>query len=143
MIELAPKTSIKKVVFIDDDDATNAYHKALTKEHNLAETAEFYTSAEHALSALSTITDKYAFPELIFVDINMPKMDGHEFAKEVREMPGFNENRTCIALLTNSKDIRDVITADENMVEHYYWKPLNQDLLKQVLKEGLNIDPTP
>lgn len=143
MVEITSKTCVKKVVFIDDDDATNAYHSALAKEYNLAETMEFYTSAESALTALAAITDKHAFPELIFVDINMPKMDGHEFASELQKMPGYNEKRTCIALLTNSRDIRDVITADQNMVEHYYWKPLNQDLLKQVLKEGLNIDLNP
>ena len=67
-------------------------------------------------------------------------MTGHEFAERVQDMDGYNENRTCVALLTNSKDIRDVLKADENRVEYYYWKPLNDELLKKVLKEGLGID---
>lgn len=141
MIKVSKKTKLKKVMFVDDDEATNAYHKALSKEFNLAESIEFHSNAEDALKSLSAINDKYDFPELIFVDINMPRVNGHEFALQVQDMQGFNENRTCIAFLTNSKDIKDVIKADENSVEYYYWKPLNEELLNQVLKEGFNNSP--
>ena len=134
------KPLLKKVFFIDDDEATNAYHKALAKDFNLAEDVQFFGQATEALDVLEAIESKYEFPQLIFVDINMPSMTGHEFAERVQDMDGYNENRTCVALLTNSKDIRDVLKADENRVEYYYWKPLNDELLKKVLKEGLGID---
>ena len=135
-----PKPLLKKVFLIDDDEATNAYHKALAKDFYLAEEVRFFGRAQEALEVLEAIETKYEFPQLIFVDINMPSMTGHEFATRVQEMDGYNENRTCVSLLTNSKDIRYVLKADENRVEYYYWKPLNDELLRKVLKEGLGID---
>ncbi len=131
---------LKRVMFIDDDEATLKFHEALAKDLNLAETIESFHNAKDALEVLKVIEDKYDFPELIFVDINMPKTSGHEFTNEVQDMPGFNANRTCVALLTNSKDIRDVIQADENSVEYYYWKPLTEDTVQRILKEALGIE---
>lgn len=130
---------LKRVMFIDDDDATNFFHQSLSKEVNLAANLDVHNNATEALKVLNEITDKYEFPELIFVDINMPKINGHEFTQLVQDMPGFNPNRTCVALLTNSKSIGDVIEADQNEVEHFYWKPLNTETLNQVLKDGLGI----
>ena len=87
------KPLLKKVFFIDDDEATNAYHKALAKDFNLAEDVQFFGQATEALDVLEAIESKYEFPQLIFVDINMPSMTGHEFAERVQDMDGYNENR--------------------------------------------------
>jgi DNA-binding response OmpR family regulator len=128
-------------MFVDDDEATNAFHKALSADFGLAEHVLIHSRADTALQELSQITDKNEFPELIFVDINMPKLSGHEFSLAVQKLKAYDSSRTCIALLTNSKDIKDVIKADENLVECYYWKPLNGELLEQVLEEGFGNRP--
>ena len=137
---MSEKPKLKKVFFIDDDEATNAFHKALAADFGLAQDVQLFEDAQEAIKALNSIEDKYEFPELIFVDINMPKIDGHEFATKVQDMPGYNENRTCIALLTNSKDIRDVVKADENSVEYYYWKPLSSEMLENILHKDMGLD---
>lgn len=137
---MSANPKLKKVFFIDDDEATNAFHNALAQDYELAEEIHLFDNALSAIKALDAIEDKYDFPEVIFVDINMPKIDGHEFATRIQDMAGYNENRTCIALLTNSKDINDVVKADENQVEFYYWKPLKEENLTNILKRGLGID---
>lgn len=136
---MSAKPKLKKVFFIDDDEATNAFHVALSKDFDLAKKLHVFNKAADALRALDSIKSEEDFPELIFVDINMPKIDGHEFTKRVQDMAGYNEHRTCIALLTNSKDIKDVVKADENQLQFYYWKPLKEENLTSVLKRGLGI----
>ncbi|MFC2175766.1 response regulator [Bacteroidota bacterium] len=136
---MASNAALKKVFFIDDDKATNAYHKGLAQNFNLAEEVSIFDNAEDALKLLAAVKSKQDFPDLIFLDIIMPKVDGHEFVKQIRELETFDENRTRVVLLTSSKAIDDVVTADENDVSYYYWKPLDEALLKKILKEGFGI----
>lgn len=131
---------LNKAVFIDDSEYTNELHKRVANSVKLAKHILCFDDAKKALEELGKIEDKYDFPELILVDINMPGMDGHEFSVEIQNMKAFNPNRTVLAFLTSSKDIVDVIKADENEVELYYWKPLSQDVMRRVLKDGFNID---
>lgn len=127
---------LKKAVFIDDDPTTNEYHRNLLERMKLAETVEFYGTAEKALDVCRAITDEDEFPELILVDIGLPKMTGHELALAIREIPAYRQGRTHICFLTASKDIRDVIKADENLFEHYFWKPLDARKIEQLMAEA-------
>lgn len=127
---------INSIVFIDDDEATNAYHKVMCEKIGCADKIKFFTTAESALDFLKGIELKYDFPDLIFVDINMPEMNGHEFVKEVQNMASFNQDRTTIAHLTASLDIKDVIISDENEVEHYYFKPIQESELIKLVDEN-------
>lgn len=131
---------LNKVVFIDDNDFTNELHKRVAGSVNLANEISCFNNAQDALSSLGAIKEKYDFPELILADIHMPGMDGHEFSEKIQNMAAFNPNRTVLAFLTSSKDIVDVIKADENEVELYYWKPLNKELVAKVLRDGFGID---
>ncbi|MCF8465264.1 MAG: response regulator [Flavobacteriales bacterium] len=133
------KAILKKVVFIDDDPATNLLHKILAKSMNLAEEVEFYETAEQALKAYDTEEEGRSFPTIFFVDIGLPRMSGHELSVELRGLPGFQKTKSIICFLTGSKDIRDVVRADNNQFNHYFWKPLDDRKIKQLLREGLNI----
>lgn len=128
---------LNKVVFVDDNPMTNQYHRLLWKETPFAEEIEFYPNAESALEALNSMDD---YPELIFIDINMPRMDGHEFISVLNQTEKFLENKPVLAYLTSSKDIRDVVQADENQVANYYWKPLNKQILSEALKDLFEIE---
>lgn len=125
---------LNKVVFVDDNPMTNQYHQLLWKETPFANGIEFYQNAESALDALNSMED---YPELIFIDINMPRMDGHEFISILNQTEKYLENKPVLAYLTSSKDIRDVVQADENEVTNYYWKPLNKKTLAEALKKDL------
>ena len=121
---------INKVLFIDDDEYTIAYYKVLSKDFNLAKESLFFTDATVALKHLESIVNEYEFPDLILVDINMPQLDGHEFVTTVMEMPQHHQQRTAIVFLTSSKEMTDIVKADENQVEHYYWKPLTENIIR-------------
>ncbi len=130
---------LKKAVFVDDDKFVNMYHKQLTSKVGLAKEVHFFEDAEEALSYLKGIQSEEEFPELILVDINMPKIDGHQFVKTVNQLDNYNPNQVMMAFLTNSKDIKDVIKADEDKVNYYYWKPLNFKLIDKLLYDGFSL----
>ncbi|MGB0368822.1 MAG: response regulator [Flavobacteriales bacterium] len=122
--------------FIDDNQYTNEYHKAIAKELNLAESLLFYTNPNEALKQLKNIAQAHMFPELLVVDISMPQMDGHEFVEEVKQLPYYDKNRTCITYVTTSRDFQDALVADKLGVELLYWKPLDESLMQQISVEA-------
>lgn len=126
--------ALKKVMFVDDDFYVNEFHKMLVKKTGMADEAIFHTNANEALQDLKEL-GKDTFPELILIDVNMPEMDGHEFVKKLNSLDSFEASVTTVAFLTASKDMRDVIKADENNVEFYYWKPLNQEGVEKILRD--------
>ena len=131
---------LKKVMFVDDDRMVNLVHKQLAEKTGLADELLIYNSSEEAIFHLMKITNAGEFPELILVDINMPQIDGHEFAKRVKTLKGFDAERTMLAFLTSSRELEDVVKADEEEVEYFYWKPLDKDTLKKVLKDGFEME---
>ncbi len=127
---------LNKIIFIDDDEATNAYHKIMCQKIGCEDNTLFFTCAEQALGYLNKIENKYDFPDLIFVDIRMPQLNGHEFVDKVQDISAFNNERTTIVHLTASLDINDIIKSDENQVEHYYFKPIKELELVQLIDEA-------
>ena len=74
---------LKSVLLIDDNKADNFIHKAYIMKHGGVETIEMVTGGEEALKFLtSKASGEYPRPELIFLDINMPRMNGWEFLEE-------------------------------------------------------------
>lgn len=130
---------LKKAVFVDDDQFVNSYHKQLSTKVKLARETLFFDNALKALEYLDGIDSSYDFPDLILVDINMPEIDGHEFTQKVSKISTYNPDKTMMAFLTNSRDITDVIKADEGSVEYYYWKPLSSKLINKVLYDGFRL----
>lgn len=128
------------IIFIDDDIATNDYHRFISLKADLAENVMFFLTAESALKYLKKITSRYEFPELIFIDINMPSMDGHEFISEVHELSFYNSERTKLSYLTTTMTNKDVSEYAANGMKYFYFKPLSAVRLCKAVSEIFGID---
>jgi len=132
---------LNKIVFIDDDIPTNEYHKFITKKADVSKDALFFTAAKSALAYLTDIGTKYDFPDLIFIDINMPGMNGHEFIDSVRALSNFNDERTVLAYLATTMTNDDVASYAANGMKYYYFKTITAVSLCKIVNEVFNIQP--
>ena len=133
---------LNKIVFIDDDIPTNEYHRFITKKADVTNESLFYITADSALAYLKGIDSKYDFPDLIFIDINMPGMNGHDFINAVRELPNFNEDRTVLAYLATTMTNMDVAAYASNGMKYYYFKTIDAVKLCEIVKEIFDIETT-
>jgi CheY-like chemotaxis protein len=131
---------LNKIVFIDDDIPTNEYHKFIVKKANVARDSLFFSTAESALVYLSDIKTKYDFPDLVFIDINMPGMSGHEFIDAVRSLQNYNEKRTVLAYLATTMTNGDVAKYAANGMKYYYFKTITAVSLCKIVDEIFNIE---
>lgn len=70
-------------------------------------------------------------PDLIILDLNMPRKGGHEFLEEVHEF--LKEEEIPVVLLTVSDNPEDINKALDKRMNYYLSKPVNSHKLQQVL----------
>lgn len=80
------------------------------------------------------IKNKSSLPSLIFLDLNMPVMNGWEFLEEFTKIYPKEKEMPIIFIMTSSIDVKDVEKAKAyNLEGHYLLKPVTSDVLKRVL----------
>lgn len=130
------KKKLEKIVLIDDDESTNFLHERLLTRKACAKDIAVFQSAEKALDYLRTgdTSPEKPDPVLIFLDINMPRMDGWEFLECYRQLQEQRKPNYVVIMLTTSlnPDDRHRANAIEE-VAGFYSKPLTPEILDEVL----------
>jgi CheY-like chemotaxis protein len=123
---------LKEIMLVDDNSIDNYVSKIVTEKENIAETITVKSSAIEALDYLKAQAGN--FPELIFLDIKMPIMDGFEFLLEFSKFTVDKKANCAIVMLSSSISNADMEAAsnDEHVID-YLSKPLSKDKLNKVL----------
>ena len=130
-------------LLIDDDDVVNILNTIMVRQTGRVESILAIQSAEKALEALSAFQREDKWPSLIFVDINMPGMDGWEFIEQFRESFSAYKQKCVICLLSSSLDPRDKQKAEQSdMVDYYASKPLTKEVVHTVWKKYVDFVTT-
>ncbi len=128
---------IKNILLIDDDNIFNFINKKIITMGNFAENVRSYIDAAKALAELNLLCEKGGdnFPDIIFLDINMPLMDGWEFLDEFERLPELYLRICKVYMLTSSIDPLDIEKSKTyKTVEDFISKPLSEKILRSVLK---------
>jgi CheY-like chemotaxis protein len=126
---------LKLILLIDDNDVDNYINKHILSQRNIADTIITMTSAEDALEHLDSIKTKPdEFPDLIFLDIQMPAMNGFVFLEHYHNLPEELRKKCTVIMLTSSEDLGDVEKAKQNAyVEKYLNKPLSEEMISDII----------
>jgi CheY-like chemotaxis protein len=130
------------VLLVDDNDSDNYIHKRVIAQSGIT---DFIGIAENGKEALEFLTTKrsaehsgedFPRPELIFVDINMPIMNGWEFLAEYQKLDDIQKGHLLIIMLTTSLSTSDV-TKTEKMLgrDCFLYKPLTSEMLDDILRK--------
>lgn len=119
-------------MLIDDDAVTNFYHKIIIQRVNCCERIDVFDDPTEALEHLK---DTQELPNIIFLDINMPKMNGWELIENILKN-GLDEklNACMIVMLTTSRNIKDEEKAFKyEIISQFKHKPLTQEILEEII----------
>lgn len=129
------KQKLKSILLVDDDDATNYLHKLIIKKADCAESVHVELNGEAAIKYLTTaLQGVYPRPELIFLDINMPLMNGWDFLEEYEKLDHAQQGGQVIVMLSTSLVASDIEKAKKyGNISEFLSKPLTQDILRNVI----------
>jgi CheY-like chemotaxis protein len=121
------------ILLVDDDNATNMLNSFVLKKMAVSQSVKVVLNGSEALDYLLSITNEGQCPEFIFLDINMPKMDGWEFMEEYREMK-IERQRAKVILLTTSENPDDIEKAAKYPeILEYCNKPLTKEIISNLM----------
>ncbi len=116
-----PKEKIS-VLFIEDDVIeTMKMHRAVAK----IDGDYFIKEAKNGEEALTILSQKDNLPNIILLDLNMPKMNGIEFLTILKNDERLKSIPTIV--LTTSNNQKDMLTCYEIGIAGYVLKPLKYE----------------
>ena len=131
------------VLLIDDDEATNFYHKIILEEEGVDVHIQSVKSAKEGLDFLLCKGDyeNYPQPGIIFLDLNMPGMSGWEFLEEYNDLSKDIHDRAVVTILTTSINPDDRNRAASiPVVKEFMHKPLTPEIFWKVANENFIVN---
>ncbi|WP_346881956.1 response regulator [uncultured Algibacter sp.] len=124
------------MLLIDDDKFVNFYNKKILKKHNPSNTITSVNSGAKALKHLQDAMDGLVEkPSIIFLDINMPAMNGWEFIEAYNKInPEFTFDIKIVMLTTSSNPEDQERAIKSSLIDDFINKPLSLKILHNTLK---------
>jgi CheY-like chemotaxis protein len=133
-----PKYTYSNVMLIDDSELDNFINEKTLEANHFAKKIYVHTSAKSALEFLQnlvTMGSEYAdiYPKVIFIDINMPMMDGFQFIDQYKKTTESSLQKPKLVILTSSvynEDRQKANSISNDIV--FLNKPLTKTMLENI-----------
>jgi CheY-like chemotaxis protein len=129
----------KKVMIIDDTEVDRYVAERVIQKSGFSEEIISMESVQEALDYLmANAENRDRLPEIIFLDIRMPVLDGFDFLDKFNNLPDSIKKRIIIVMLTSSLNQDDHSRATNSPYVHQFInKPLNKEELNLISIPGM------
>ena len=129
-----------KICIIDDDEVYKFFMKRVLKIKKLAEDVISFPDGEEAYNFINKNKEHpEKLPDLIFLDINMPIMDGFQFMAEYVKIQAEIDKKITIYMITSSIDPIDLEHSKKyTEISNFITKPVKADVLKKIINSLSN-----
>ncbi|MCZ6693634.1 MAG: response regulator [Bacteroidetes bacterium] len=122
------------VMLVDDNDTDNFISRRIIEISKFASDVEIKNSGKSALEYLEINKENPdLLPEIIFLDINMPIVDGFVFLYEFENFNDLVKNKCKVIILSSSDNMRDInkIINNDHVIK-FITKPLTETALNSI-----------
>ncbi|HKJ47640.1 MAG TPA: response regulator [Christiangramia sp.] len=131
--------TVELACIIDDDKIYVNLVKKIIEIKKLSENLLIYKNGKEALDyfkeIMENVTDEDKLPDIIFLDLNMPVMDGWEFLTEFIKIKNNLNKKITLYVVSSSIDPRDLERAKSfNLVTDYLIKPIELKKFEKIFE---------
>lgn len=132
-------TKLSSICIIDDDEIYTFLLKKTLKKINVCNNIKVYVNGADGIEKIKAlIENQEELPDLIFLDINMPLLDGWEFLDEYKKLKQKIVKRISIYVVSSSISIADIDKAKSHLeVVDFLTKPIEAETLKNICENHL------
>jgi CheY-like chemotaxis protein len=125
-------STLKTIILIDDSESDNFFHSLIIEEAKVADRIATFEYAEKALTYLQQTSDIDV--ELIFLDINMPRMDGFQFLEDYNKLNDNQKAKAVIMLTTSLNPLDEMRAKTFSEIKGFRNKPLTEKMLTEIIE---------
>jgi CheY-like chemotaxis protein len=128
---------IPAVLLVDDDPTTNFLNKKLLLRLGVTDNIRVALNGQEALYEMREHCREQPAdcPVLVFLDINMPVMNGLQFLEAYQQLPAEEQRAIVVVILTTSVSPRDQQRVQELPIAAYLDKPLTQQQVERIMAQ--------
>jgi len=122
-----------KVFLIDDDDVFNCMNQAIIERIQSDAVVDVFKSGTEVMEHINAPVGVAYPPDIVFLDIRMPDMDGFELLDELEKLESHPLNNAAIYMLSSTLDERDLEKAkSRKLIKGFLGKPLTVEKMKEI-----------
>ena len=124
------------ICIVDDDEIYKFTMEKMIESTGLATKLIFFSDGEEAINfMIDNVANSIDLPDLIFLDINMPIMDGFQFMEEYVKLKPIVKKKITIYMATSSVDSADIERFQKiSEISDYIVKPVKCEELKSIIE---------
>ena len=121
------------ILLVEDNEGDILLTTEAFDESKIVNQVNVIKDGREAINFFEGLTDKKNAPHLVLLDINLPKMSGHEVLMYLKSNPKYKH--IPVIMLTTSSSEKDIMMSYNNYANCYITKPIDvADFMAAIIK---------